>query len=150
MLPKNCLNECFRLVFETEQKVSFSLKAQWFIRTKIIKKRWRWYSTGHGSCGSFVCLHDPFLWSYLNHEAVNNNNWHSVTKHYGKAYLVKMLIPTLVQSPAEGCVKCISSTNAFHMDQSSMETVLTVLDTHVIPWKIHFLFLIAACVHEWT
>lgn len=67
-----------------------------------------------------------------------------------EAYLVKMIISTLVQSPAESRVKCVSSTNAFHMDQSSVETVLTVLDTHVYLWKIHFLFLIGACVHEWT
>lgn len=68
-----------------------------------------------------------------------------------EAYLVKMIISTLVQSPAESRVKCVSSTNAFHMDQSSVETVLTVLDTHVYHEKsISFFWLVHVCMNELT
>lgn len=99
--------------------VSFSLKAHWFIRTKIIVKK-----DGDGTVPDMVlvallcAVQDPFPWSYLNHEAENNSNWHSVTKHCGNAIIRSLFgeddhFNTSPESSWEPCqvrfqYKCIS------------------------------------------
>lgn len=134
-------------------RASFSLKAQWFIRTKIIVKK-----DGDGTVPDMVLMallcavQAPYLWSYLNREAVNNSNWHSVTKHC----IIRSLFGedptrfnTSPESDWEPCQVSFQYKCIIHGPVRCGNCFDRASDTQVNLWKIHFLFLIGAYVHEW-
>lgn len=152
MLPTNCLNQCFHLLFEPEQKVSavshFHWK-QWFIRTKIIVKKDRDGTVLDMVLVALLCaVQAPYLWSYLNREAVNNSNWHSVTKHCISRSLFGE-DPTRPESSWEPCQVSFQYKCIIHGPVKCGNCFDRASDTQVNLWKSHFLFLIGAYVHEW-
>lgn len=83
--------------------------------------------------------------------AIDTESPSIVGKRLLEAYLVKILLnSTLVQSPAESRVKCVSSTNALYMDESGVETALTDTRIHNLTYEksISFFRLVHMCLNE--